>query len=102
MIYGSGVKHVAKFWLKCSDDVPEIEKRVAELARIPQVLDLVVGGPLDSDWGRRIDKSYDLAFIASFRSLADCRAYFDCEVHQRVAGELQEIAHRVEAMYVAY
>ena len=102
MIHASGVKHVAKFWLRSPDDAPEIERRVAELATIPEVIDMIVGPPLDTDWGRRIDTSYDLVFIATFKSREACRAYFQSELHQRVAAEIQEIAERVEALYVQY
>ena len=50
MIYATGVKHVAKFWLRSPDDMPEIERRVAELATLPEVIDMIVGPPLDTDW----------------------------------------------------
>jgi hypothetical protein len=63
---------------------------------------MIIGPPLDTDWGRRIDKSSDLAFIATFKSREACRTYFDSELHQRVAGELEEIAEGVEAFYVQY
>ena len=63
---------------------------------------MIVGPPLDTDWGRRIDKSYDLVFIATFKSCEACRAYFESELHQRVAREIQQIAERVEALYVLY
>jgi hypothetical protein len=102
MIYASGVKHVARFWLRTPADRSAIMAGIGRLADIPEVLDLIVGPPLDSDWGRRIDKSWDVGFIASFASLADCRAYFECDRHQRVAGELQELAERVEAFYIEY
>jgi len=102
MIYGHGVKHVARFWLREASDAREIEQRIEELAQLPQVIETVMGRPLNTDWGRRIDKSYDLGFVMTFRTLDDCRAYFAEEVHQRVAGELMEIAERVEAFYIEY
>jgi stress responsive alpha/beta barrel protein len=102
MIYGTGVKHVARFWLRSPDDLREIERRVAELATLPQVIDMIIGPPLDTDWSGRLDTSYDLAFIATFESRAACLAYYEAERHQRIAGELQKIAGRIEAFYVAY
>jgi hypothetical protein len=102
MIRAKGVKHVARFWLKDPGDAPQIERRIEQLAGIPQVIDLIVGPPLDSDWGRQIDKSYDLAFVMTFRDLEDCRTYFLDDLHQRLAGELERIAERIEAFYVEY
>lgn len=58
MIHRTGVKHVARFWLRSPDDMPEIERRVAELAMLPAVIDMIVGPPLDTDWSDRLDKSY--------------------------------------------
>jgi stress responsive alpha/beta barrel protein len=102
LIYAHGVKHVARFWLRRPSDLPEIQSRIEELTSIPQVIETVVGAPLDTDWGRRIEKSYDVAFIMTFRTLEDCRTYFEDSLHQRVALELQQIAERVEAFYVEY
>ena len=102
MIYAHGVKHVARFWLRKDSDVPEIEQRIQQLAQLPQVVETVVGRPMATDWGQRIDKSYDLGFVMTFRALEDCLAYFLDEIHQRVAGELMEIAERVEAFYIEY
>jgi len=36
VIYATGVKHVARFWLRSPGDIPEIERRVAELATLPR------------------------------------------------------------------
>jgi hypothetical protein len=102
VIHGNGVKHVARFWLRSPGDVPEIERRVAELATLPEVIDIIVGPPLDTDWSDRLDKSYDLAFIATFKSREACFSYYAAERHQRIAGELQKIAERIEAFYVEY
>jgi Stress responsive A/B Barrel Domain len=102
VIYATGVKHVAKFWLRSPDDIPEIEQRVAELATLPEVIDMIVGPPLDTGWSDRLDTSYDLVFIATFKSGQACLAYYEAELHQRIAGELQKIAERIEACYVQY
>jgi hypothetical protein len=102
VIYATGVKHVARFWLRSPGDIPEIERRVAELATLPEVIDMIVGPPLDTDWSDRLDTSYDLAFIATFKSREACLAYYEAELHQRIAGELQKIAERIEAFYVPY
>lgn len=102
MTHGTGVKHVARFWLRSTDDMPEIERRVAELATLPEVIDMIIGPPLDTDWSDRLDKSYHLAFIATFKSREACFSYYEAERHQRIARELQEIAERVEAFYVEY
>jgi hypothetical protein len=102
VIYATGVKHVAKFWLRSPDDIPEIERRIAELATLPEVIDMIVGPPLDTDWSDRLDTSYDLAFIATFKSRETCLAYYEADLHQRIAGELQKIAERIEACYVQY
>jgi hypothetical protein len=63
---------------------------------------MIVGPPLDTDWSDRLDTSYDLAFIATFKSREACLAYYEAELHQRIAGELQKIAERIEACYVQY
>ncbi len=102
MIYATGVKHVAKLWLRSPDDMPVFEPRVAELATLPEVIDMIVGPPLDTDWLGRLDTSYDLAFIATFKSREACLAYYEAELHQRIAGELQKLAERIEACYVQY
>jgi Stress responsive A/B Barrel Domain len=102
VIYTTGVKHVARFWLRSPDDIPEIERRVAELATLPEVIDMIVGPPLDTDWSDRLDTSYDLAFVATFKSREACLVYYEAGLHQRIAGELQKIAERIEACYVQY
>ena len=102
MIGGTGVKHVARFWLSSPNHRADLERCVAELAAISHVVDIVSGPPLDSDWGRRIDKSYDLAFVMTFRTLADCRKYFEDEIHQRVIVEIEPLVNRVEAFYFQY
>jgi len=102
VISATGVKHVAKFWLRSPDDIPAIERRVAELATLPQVIDMIVGPPMDSDWSDRLDTSYDLAFIATFKSRDACLAYYEADRHQAIAAELQKIAERIEAFYVEY
>jgi Stress responsive A/B Barrel Domain len=102
VISATGVKHVARFWLRRPDDRGEVERCIAQLATIQHVVDTVVGPPLDSNWGRRIDKSYDLAFVMTFRTLGDCRAYFEDELHQRMIGEIEPLVDRVEAFYLQY
>jgi hypothetical protein len=102
VICASGIKHVARFWLRSPEDKPEIERRVAQLATLPQVVDMIIGPPLDTDWSSRLDKSYDLAFIATFKSRDACHAYYEADFHQRIAAELQQIAERIEAFYVEY
>lgn len=99
---GRGVKHVARFWLRDPGDAADVVSRFDLLGAIPQVVDMVAGPPLASDWGRRIDTSYDLAFVMTFRTLEDCRAYFLDDLHQRIAGELENIADRIDAFYVQY
>jgi Stress responsive A/B Barrel Domain len=66
------------------------------------VIDMIVGPPLDTDWSGRLDTSYDLAFVATFKSREACLAYDEAELHQRIVGELQKIAERIEACYVQY
>jgi hypothetical protein len=39
-------------------------------------------------------------FIATFKSHEVRLAYYEAERHQRIAGELQKIAERIEAFYV--
>ena len=102
MTAATGVKHVARFWLRDAARLGELESCVAELGTIPLVVDIVSGGPLDSDWGRRIDKSYDYAFVMTFTKLDDCRAYFEHDVHQRVIRQIEPMVERVEAFYLQY
>jgi hypothetical protein len=49
VIDATGFRHVARFWLRSPDDLPEIEQRVTELATLPQVIDMIIGPPLDTD-----------------------------------------------------
>ena len=78
MIYATGIKHVAKFWLRSPDDIPEIERRVAELATLPEVIDMIVGPPLDTDW------------------VGPARYVLRPGVHR------PQLAERIEACYVEY
>jgi hypothetical protein len=102
VIRARGVKHVARFWLHGPSDRPGIESRFEQLATLPQVIDMVAGPPLATDWGANLDSSYDLAFVMTFQTLEDCRSYYLDDLHQRVAGELMDIAARIEAFYVEY
>ena len=102
MIAGCGIKHVAVIWLKDPSSVGTLERAVQELATIPHVQEIAAGPPLATDWGRAIDTSYHYAFVAGFKTIDDCRAYFECDLHQRVAAEISELAERVHAVYVSY
>jgi hypothetical protein len=67
---------------------------------IPIAGDLRLGGPVDHDWPAwRIDTSWDLAFIVSFRNIDDCREYVHHPVHQANAKRLTELSEKVVANY---
>jgi Stress responsive A/B Barrel Domain len=103
MISEAGVKHVAVFWLREPGSRAEALDLIAQLSTIPQVASIVAGGPLDHDWPAvRIDKSWDVAFVASFRDIGHCRAYFASDVHQRIATRLRDLSERLFAIYVDY
>jgi hypothetical protein len=103
MISEAGVKHVAVFWLKDGESRAGALDLIAQLSAIPEVLSLVAGGPLDHDWPAvRIDTSWDVAFVASFRGIGHCRAYFGSGTHQRIATRLRDMSDRLFAIYVDY
>ncbi|WP_433502991.1 hypothetical protein ACQP04_24985 [Pseudonocardia halophobica] len=49
MIIQPGIKHLAVSWLKEGVDPEKIKELASGLAKIPQVLDLIIGGPVDHD-----------------------------------------------------
>jgi hypothetical protein len=103
MIIQKGIKHVAVSWLKPGVDPEKIKQLAAGLAEIPQVAELVIGGPVDHDWAAlKVDKSWDFGMVVSFRTVDDCRDYFNDERHQRIAGEMRDNAERVFALYLDY
>lgn len=103
MITEAGVKHVAVFWLRNGQSRAEALGLIAELGAIPDVTSIVVGGPLDHDWPAvRVDTSWDIAFVASFRDIGRCRAYFASDIHQRVATRLREMSEKLFAIYIDY
>jgi hypothetical protein len=103
MIHEAGVKHVAVFWLKEGESSSEALDLISRLTAIPQVVSIVAGGPLDHDWPAvRIDTSWDVAFVASFRGIDHCRAYFASDIHQRIATRLRDMSDRLFAIYVDY
>ncbi|WP_433502928.1 Dabb family protein [Pseudonocardia halophobica] len=104
MIIESGIKHVAYFWFAEKESKDEALKLVQEMAAaIPNVGDVRIGGPVDHDWPAwKIDKSWDLAFIVSFRTVDECREYFHHPVHQRNAKRLTELSDKVFANYIQY
>jgi stress responsive alpha/beta barrel protein len=103
MIREAGVKHVAVFWLKEGESRAEALHLIGQLGAIPHVVSIVAGGPVDHDWpALRIDRSWDVAFVASFREIAHCRAYFESPDHQRIASRLRDMSDRLFAIYVGY
>ena len=103
MISEAGIKHVAVFWLKEGEPSAAALDLIRQLGEIPEVVSLVAGGPLDHDWpARSIDKSWDVAFVASFQRIEHCRSYFDNEIHQRAAGRLREMSERLFAFYIGF
>jgi hypothetical protein len=57
--------------------------------------------PPEIDWpAQQIDSSYDVAFVSTFKNVDGCRAYFEDERHQRIAGELRDLSERIFAMYL--
>jgi hypothetical protein len=103
MIIQSGIKHLAVCWLRAGVDRAEFAELASGLAAIPQVVDLVVGGPVDHDWPAvKVDKSWDVGLVATFRTVDDCRAYFHDERHQRIAAEMKDLSERVFALYLDF
>ena len=103
MIIEAGIKHVAVFWLKEGESPSAALDLISQLGEIPEVVSLVAGSPLDHDWpALRIDKSWDVAFVASFQRIEQCRSYFDNEIHQRAASRLRDMSDRLFAIYIGY
>jgi hypothetical protein len=90
------ITHVVFFKLK--DPSPEnMEKARAAIAglegRIPQLRHLEVGVDL-----LRSERSYDLALVSRFDSLADLQAYQVHPVHQEVVKYLREVSASILAV----
>jgi hypothetical protein len=99
----TGIKHVAVFWLKDRESRSAALDLINQLGEIPEVVSLVAGGPVDHDWAAvRIDKSWDVAFVASFQRIEHCRSYFTSDIHQRTAGQLRDMSERLFAFYIGY
>lgn len=103
MITETGVKHLAVFWLKEGKSRAQALDLIGQLGNLPEVVSLVAGGPLDHDWPAvRIDRSWDVAFVASFQRIEHCRWYFASDIHQRVATQLRDMSDRLFAIYIDY
>jgi hypothetical protein len=102
---GSGIKHVVMCWLKEPGNAEHRERVIAtsrELLIIPEVQDMVVGGPVASD-RPNVEDGFDVGIVMTLRDERALRVYLEHPEHtQRVRKILAPLCARVQIVDIRY
>ncbi|WP_416440601.1 Dabb family protein [Phnomibacter sp. MR] len=77
--------HHVFFWLKEPDNaahIVQLKAGLQTLAAIPQVKQLLIGGPASTEKRPVVDNSYQVSELMYFHSLEDQSAYQEHPIHQ--------------------
>lgn len=90
--------HHVFFWLKEPDNVAhsaQLRQGLHTLAAIPQVKQLLVGGPASTEKRPVVDSSYQVSELMYFNSLEDQAVYQEHPIHQAFVQQCSHLWSKV-------